>query len=350
MSSNKNHITLANYEEYFILYTDNELCDADKAMVEAFVLQHPPLADELDILLSTKLPAEESFFYDKEELLSPYMKATIAEEELLLYVDGELTPEQKNVVEQKITADTAYALQHALLMQTKLNATEVVAYPYKKELYRREERVRHFPLWMRVAAAVIILLLGSLFFLVNTHHATIVNPDVVTITPSPAKDPAKQPTITEQKKAPLLQQKDDPMVVKAPEAKKANRVEKKALIIDNKDRQKGDEIVTTDNGSRKNEPIHFNASHLTIQPTITDVALNKTITLMPVTSAQDSSYHKQNNPIQAPDTDWAVASEKKTRGKGFFRKVSRFIERNTGIGTANADNELLVGAVALKLK
>ena len=350
MSSNKNHITLANYEEYFILYTDNELCDADKAMVEAFVLQHPPLADELDILLSTKLPAEESFFYDKEELLSPYMKATIAEEELLLYVDGELTPEQKNVVEQKITADTAYALQHALLIQTKLDATEVVAYPYKKELYRREERVRHFPLWMRVAAAVIILLLGSLFFLVNTHHATIVNPDVVTITPSPAKDPAKQPTITEQKKAPLLQQKEAPVVVKAPEAKKANRVEKKALIIDNKDRQKGDEIVTTDNGSRKNEPIHFNASHLTIQPTITDVALNKTITLMPVTSAQDSSYHKQNNPIRPPDADWAVASEKKNRGKGFFRKVSRFIERNTGIGTVNADNELLVGAVALKLK
>jgi hypothetical protein len=42
--------------------------------------------------------------------------------------------------------------------------------------------------------------------------------------------------------------------------------------------------------------------------------------------------------------------EKKTRGKGFFRKVSRFIQRNTGIGTVNSDNELLIGAVALKLK
>jgi hypothetical protein len=35
--------------------------------------------------------------------------------------------------------------------------------------------------------------------------------------------------------------------------------------------------------------------------------------------------------------------------KGFLRKATRFIERRTGIKTVNEDNELLVGAVALKL-
>jgi hypothetical protein len=44
------NINRHNYEEYFILYMDNELDSDDRRMVEAFVLQHPDLKEELDIL------------------------------------------------------------------------------------------------------------------------------------------------------------------------------------------------------------------------------------------------------------------------------------------------------------
>lgn len=99
---------------------------------------------------------------------------------------------------------------------------------------------------------------------------------------------------------------------------------------------------------KKIEAIQLNLNRLNTS-TAAQPIVNKTITPTSVTSKYDSSYNRQNNPIDNPDIGWAVEN-KKTKAKGFFRKVSRFIERNTGIGTVNADNELLIGVVALKLK
>lgn len=62
MLFNPNDINLSNYEEYFILYMDNELDAARRQMVEAFVSLHPHLAEELEMLISTKLPVEEISF------------------------------------------------------------------------------------------------------------------------------------------------------------------------------------------------------------------------------------------------------------------------------------------------
>ena len=42
-------------------------------------------------------------------------------------------------------------------------------------------------------------------------------------------------------------------------------------------------------------------------------------------------------------------NEKKSSVKGFLRRATRFIERTTNISTTNEDNELLIGAVAVKL-
>ena len=40
-----------NYEEYFILYMDNELPAAERRMVDEFVKLHPDLQEELSLLL-----------------------------------------------------------------------------------------------------------------------------------------------------------------------------------------------------------------------------------------------------------------------------------------------------------
>jgi hypothetical protein len=48
--------------------------------------------------------------------------------------------------------------------------------------------------------------------------------------------------------------------------------------------------------------------------------------------------------------DALVTENKSSRFKGFLRKATRFIERRTGINPVNEDNELLIGAVAIKLK
>src|SRR5687768_12958209 len=122
-------INLSNYEEYFILYMDNELDAGQKLMVEEFVAQHPQLAEELDLLLSTKLPMDDLSFAGKEDLLSSAMKVNTVDESLLLYIDNELPATKRKAVEQQIATNKDYALQHSLLMQTKSDATENIPYP-----------------------------------------------------------------------------------------------------------------------------------------------------------------------------------------------------------------------------
>ncbi|HMR93713.1 MAG TPA: hypothetical protein PKC69_15430, partial [Chitinophagaceae bacterium] len=94
------NINRHNYEEFFILYLDNELNEAERRRVEAFAALHPDLQEELDLLLQTKLqPEAETFFASKEELLK---NETIVQQEmpafteqLLLYTDNELTASER---------------------------------------------------------------------------------------------------------------------------------------------------------------------------------------------------------------------------------------------------------------
>lgn len=92
-----------NYEEFFILYMDNELDPAARRMVEDFVQLHPDLKEELDILLQYKLVPDGHIVFDgKEELMKengqPQISITNQEEWFSLYIDDELLPDQRRQV------------------------------------------------------------------------------------------------------------------------------------------------------------------------------------------------------------------------------------------------------------
>jgi hypothetical protein len=61
-------ISLANYEEYFLLDVDNELDESEKDEVEKFVLQHPRLQEDYTLLHRTKLDPETTTFENKKVL------------------------------------------------------------------------------------------------------------------------------------------------------------------------------------------------------------------------------------------------------------------------------------------
>src|SRR3978361_957121 len=97
-----------NYEEFFLLYADNELDIKTKLAVENFIEQNTDLAVELDMLLKTKSAPEEIFFNDKELLLRTEgnsINETNYEEYFLLYIDNELSTAKREEVEM-------YVLQH----------------------------------------------------------------------------------------------------------------------------------------------------------------------------------------------------------------------------------------------
>src|ERR1700750_334580 len=101
-------ITRHNYEEFFLMYVDDELTTEEKVAVDLFIKQNPDLATELNMLLQTKLSVDDSLqFEDKKILLQNVREIGIDnyEEQFLLYIDNELDTNKRNDVEK-------FVLQH----------------------------------------------------------------------------------------------------------------------------------------------------------------------------------------------------------------------------------------------
>jgi hypothetical protein len=353
LSNGNNMINLSNYEEYFILYMDNELPADEKLMVEAFIAQHPHLGEELEVLMNTKLPLHDVLFTGKEELLSPSMKVNTVDEHLLLYIDNELPSSAKEAVEQNIAESKDYALQYATLLQTKLHPSDVISHPNKKELYRHTEKVVAFKSWMRIAAVVLILLFGSLFFLLSKQEQTIapatasngtstkIKPvETEKVLPVEETIAKENPVPTEQTIVVWTKDKKELQPIEPPTRKESVDQEMVSLT-DAPDHSLAHE-------QRKREVVAFKVKQFT-QPQISDVAVKEILAHNPVTSIPSDRNIVEDTPEGAL-TDADFKNTKRSSAKGLFRKVTRFIGRNTGIGTADVGEEVLIGAVALKLK
>jgi hypothetical protein len=361
MSFNNNDInplliTLGSYEEYFIMYVDEELTTEEKTAVEKFIIQHPQLQEELDILLSTKIPAEALPFENKETLLAGTMKLNGEEENILLYLDNELQGTEKAAFEKKLEANPEVRRQYHLFLQTKLDSKDKIIYPYKKELYHNHRSIRP-AYWMRIAAAAVIVAgMGTFAFYNKGSQPTsgIANIDplnktekntLLTDTILKAKQPAEEVAInkdmiSEQKVSPLVATKK---TIKNSQLKKPASLE--APVEKNKAiAQAGIENAIIKNNSTIVQPsVDAVVNHNNAQPENNFKA--------GVTSATTAAY----NTSQASDNEIidAVATSENKKGRairGFLRKATRFIERTTNIDPVNEDDKLLIGAVALKLK
>jgi hypothetical protein len=141
-----------NYETFFLLYVDNELNREQREEVELFIQQNPDLAIELEMLAAATLETEVPvLFPGKESLYQPDKQ-----EELLLYIDGELDAVAAAALETEI-AGSAHLQQQLSLLQQAVLPGELITYEQKEGLYRREER-RVVPFnWSRIAIAAALI-------------------------------------------------------------------------------------------------------------------------------------------------------------------------------------------------
>ena len=72
-----NSINETNYEEYFLLYIDNELSAAKREEVEMYVLQHPKLQKEFISLKQVILTPEDIQYANKEDLYRTEKRRTV---------------------------------------------------------------------------------------------------------------------------------------------------------------------------------------------------------------------------------------------------------------------------------
>ena len=375
------NITRHNYEEYFILYMDNELTQAERRVVEDFVLLHPDLKEELDLLQQFKLTPDTSIvFSGKEELLKGQEASMVNlsnyEEYLLLYTDNELNPAQRAAVEQFAAENLAVQKELNLLRFTRLQP-EVVEFPDKASLYRREEKVRAMPVrWWRAAAAILILALGlSTVWMISRR-----SDEAAVAGASPGKEQIKSP-------APILPEngKEELAVTKdTVQPGNSLQMQQSKLATNSTDITPTDQKMKRTIQPANNQPQPDNKDALASrQPDnksnnlpvpVNNPNVNNTQNAVAVQSVpannnpkgiltkNDVTKKAGSSPDIKPGFDFAVANPheqtpeieentgKKNKLRGFFRKVTRTFEKRTNIDPTDQDNRLLVGGLAIKLK
>ena len=359
MSFNSDHInpqiTLENYEEFFILYMHNELEPEQVNMVETFLALHPYLRAELDLLMETKMPADEITF-DKRSLFSSHMHASNQEEDLLLFIDNELPEDRKKVVQLEINANKNYQQQFQQLLRARLDPSEQVLHPDKNELYRHEPRVIAFSLWMRIAAVfILIAAMTALYFMTGNEKSSV--PSGLASQPAQVQpgnqsgiDPDIRPLPPQQETA-VLKDEQKSMEKTSPTEPSHSTP---AFAGSRKERKQKEIEVNQMAENLPVETVHQDAAIASLNPSLRTAAIElpkQSFNNKPVTPDHVDPYNRITAAIQPAVYVETAANNDNKKGsfKTLLRKATRLVERTTGIDPANGDEELLIGVVALKL-
>jgi len=161
MNLNKN-----NYEEYFLLYADNELSNAERKMVEVFVKENPEFREEFCMLkLTINIPEDEIRLEDKSFLFknerSFFLNKDNYEEVFVHYHDKEFSEKEKLETESFLSQHPELKSEFELIGKAKLSPDTSIVYPDKKELYRKETSGKVVTLmWWRYAVAAVLVGFG----------------------------------------------------------------------------------------------------------------------------------------------------------------------------------------------
>jgi hypothetical protein len=353
-------ISRNNYETYFLLYIDNELCQADKIMVEEFVQQHSDLKQELIMLQQTVLAGEADIvaFEQKNSLLK---LETDFQEKLLLHLDGELGTAEASVLNNELHANDSLRQEWELLQQTKLQPQDLVIFENKEILLRREP-ARVIPAnWWRAAAAVFIglSLVGTVLVLNNKNSKQAGSDTAKEITSgnngegmqekvTPVNPPAQQTgatpqTVTVSAQVPAVVNKE--VTGTTANDKGTNTViGKQHLVVSAKEKNQPQKANSTIperleniNKDKSNETVTASVS---LKENISQPAATETVksnfengSTKPVFESSlktnNASYAVNAKSEEAVQSDYLTPDDKKFRRSGLVRKVSRFFQRST---------------------
>ena len=349
-----------NYEEYFILYWDNELTDEQKQLVKQFVQQNSDLEDEFNLLRQTHfIPDENISLSNKESLIKE--EYANRQELFLSYIDNELSATEKAAIEKFIAVDPPAQRELALLQKTKLQPDKIV-FPYKSQLYRREEKGRVVRMvWLRVAAAAAIILVGSLI----TVQLLKTNPGTSEPVASAIQNIGKNKFDNNPEKksfdintAETLKIEPEQQKEIIAEKKKANPAsENQTAVVQLQKRNKSilpikdDKQSLVDNSNLHADPLQIKVPNNSVAKTETNKSKDNFINNS-VTPKTTPTFNNQNSNsgVQFASNNQDDVSGSKGGLRGLLRKATRVFERRTNIQTTTEDNKLLVGAFAVSLK
>ncbi|MEX6686038.1 hypothetical protein QTN47_00950 [Danxiaibacter flavus] len=341
-------INRQNYEEYFLMYIDDELSIHQRMEVEWFVQQNPDLANELSLLQQACLhPDEDIKFHDKQSLLDVTNKGINAsnyEEYMLSYVDNELDEADKKSVEKFVLQNPQLQAQFSLLQKVVLEPEEIV-FEHKEKLYRHSKK-RVIPItFLRIAAAAAILIAcAGIWMVVGKKDTSLTNHDITKVQPRVAPkeetQPIKQPgTIKElqnegTKKDEVAQTAsptDNQSTAKRNTEENINRIKQAPEVKQEQTASNEPYRSQTANNNVNDEPvIAHNKPAETQQPELIvnkDAAPVKAVTASLPTD--EPIVYKELDTDDANTRTVYVGSMQlnKTKIKGFFKKASRLFNK-----------------------
>lgn len=398
-----------NYEEWFILYLDNELSEADRREVEAFALLHPDLGDELDMLLQTRVEPDASLrFNNKETLLKTESESSFNEhnyqEWLLLQTDGELSPEQNIALDRWLGTRPALLKEQEWYQRTRMTADTSVVFPNKELLYRKESKPRLFYIsWQRVAVAASLLLVVSTGLWMANRTAGPATPEAGGIaevvnadgtksgstnqatagtngTAVPGNTGTSETAVTGSTGTgePAITGSASPLAGQQVLTDHADRTVR-AVVPSTVKRDLADNNVKTENnpasrsnanelpdGSKTNPnlvlPVETNpATALAYNetkleeinhPAVDALTEQKQINRLSLVTPDNPQplnpiYASNGNMMQ--DDGVVTGPGKKNNLRGFLRKITRTFEKTTNLRATNEDDQLLIGGLAIQL-
>jgi hypothetical protein len=353
-----------NYEEYFLRYADNELSDVEKSAVLEFIKANKDLEVELTQILDTVITPDEIGLTDKSFLYKPI----VFEEDLLLKLDNELNKEKLNELNKNLVNNPASQLEYNILLKTKLDAADVVVFPNKDLLYKKQKD-NTLVLFFRYAAAAAVIGLLIFFGLKFTTTNTASKKDLVNTTKEnilPEKQIKK--TITNKKDS--LRRINENVVSNGITAEKETLIKNNSSTINDanvKVNKNQNTVVTnlntkrtTDNKITTNKTTSLNSTEFIAKQNKVENVENKTVKNINElqTSAVNNSLKEvsiSNQTIQPLEDTYANAvavsdadlnenkilflneeTVKKSKAGGFFRKIKRFVERTANVKTGNS--------------
>lgn len=383
------NITRNNYEEFFMLYADNELSASDRKGVEAFIAANPGMQEELDLFQQFKCSPDETVLYaDKEALMKTMHEAGAPislsnyESFFILYADDELTTSEKAAVEDFVYHHPQLQATFELFQAAKMRADNQVVFKNKESLYRKEKDDRVVPLrWWRMAAAAMVLLAAGVFWLArpansNNHGNKLVknrpavtnpqqqplnNKETKSITDTNSNEQPKKETIAHSGNNTLPTIKENRVlhtntVAVQKKVKQDARTTDELAVVSSKEQAveaegNDNRITPTRVSSLKNE----NRKQAVINTDIT-AAASKSVTdhqltytdtdeNQPATASQ--AVATSNNELEVLNT----SVNTKNSLRGFFRKASRLIAKKT----SNSDDDskkksILIGGFEIAVR
>jgi len=365
------NINRNNYEEFFVLYADNELSAAEKLLVETFVRENPDLQQELNLLRQSKLVADHNVVFENKELLmrssldaNSLINHSNYEEFFLLYFDNELNDEDRKAVEKFV--DKYPSLWHEMMMlqKARVEADQSIVYAGKEKLYRRENKKIFFIGWQRIAAAAAVLLIAGL--LVFRYSNSKTNNGVVskkverpnTTTAKKDKEPVTSPN-TDTLHNRSTEKEEQQLAAGTKPNKQKRSVSKKNIVIDNatvlkepKEKEYDIAPVVVENKNTADDKvintgkINIPADAVAIMTNIKTQEPDKKQGTEP--QIRQASFIDQADSQREDQNGFLAFSTKKNKMRGIFRKVSRVFEKTTNV--EGDKSSVLIGNFQIAVK